>query len=302
MQMHPRMSGMGIKSYYKCDNEHNFTKEGVLVNVFGKPLKKESTKVNPIKYTIAGDTVTITGCDKKASGALIIPAVIEGKSVTRIRGYAFHNCNRLTGIMLPDSIKSIMEFAFSDCTRLTSITIPERVTSISHGAFKRCTRLTTIKVATGNVDYKIVNGVLLNTEKTVLHTYPAGKTGSSYTIPNSVARIEAHAFSECANLTSIMIPDSVTSIGSSAFRNCNSLTSITIPDSVTSIGLQTFYFCWHLTAVTFLGDAPKNNERLAFSKTPATIYRKPDAKGWGDTLGGRPVKLISEQPQEAEAE
>ena len=43
MQMHPRMSGTGIKSYYKCDNEHNFTKEGVLVNVFGKPLKKESS-------------------------------------------------------------------------------------------------------------------------------------------------------------------------------------------------------------------------------------------------------------------
>ena len=43
MQMYPRMSGMGIKSYYKCDNEHNFTKEGVLVNLFGEPLKKESS-------------------------------------------------------------------------------------------------------------------------------------------------------------------------------------------------------------------------------------------------------------------
>jgi antitoxin component YwqK of YwqJK toxin-antitoxin module len=43
MQMHPRMPGMGIKSYYKCDNEHNFTKEGVLVDVFGEPLKKESS-------------------------------------------------------------------------------------------------------------------------------------------------------------------------------------------------------------------------------------------------------------------
>ena len=43
MQMHSRMSGMGIKSYYKCDNEHNFTKEVVLVNLFGKPLKKESS-------------------------------------------------------------------------------------------------------------------------------------------------------------------------------------------------------------------------------------------------------------------
>ena len=42
--MHPRMSGTGIKSYYKCDNEHNFTKEGELVNLFGKPLKKEYIK------------------------------------------------------------------------------------------------------------------------------------------------------------------------------------------------------------------------------------------------------------------
>ena len=42
--MHPRMSGMGIKSYYKCDNGHNFTKGGVLVDVFGKPLKKEYIK------------------------------------------------------------------------------------------------------------------------------------------------------------------------------------------------------------------------------------------------------------------
>jgi hypothetical protein len=27
-----------------------------------------------------------------------------------------------------------------------------------------------------------------------------------------------------------------------------------------------------------------------------TIYRKPDAEGWGDTFAGRPVKLISEKP------
>ncbi len=27
-----------------------------------------------------------------------------------------------------------------------------------------------------------------------------------------------------------------------------------------------------------------------------TIYRKPEAKGWGETWDGRPVKLISEKP------
>ena len=39
----------------------------------------EAVSVSPhLKYETEGDAVTITGCDKKASGALIIPATIEG--------------------------------------------------------------------------------------------------------------------------------------------------------------------------------------------------------------------------------
>ena len=50
-----------------------------------------------------------------------------------------------------------------------------------------------------------------------------------------------------------------------------------------------------LTAVTLLGDAPKVGSG-ALEGSPSTIYRKPEAKGWGDTFAGRPVKLISEKP------
>ena len=77
--------------------------------------------------------------------------------------------------------------------------------------------------------------------------------------------------------------------------DCTRLKTITIPDSVTSIGEMAFYECKSLTTVTFLGDAPKAGERVFSSATP-TIYRKPEAKGWGDTWAGRPVKLISEKP------
>ncbi|MEO2176150.1 MAG: leucine-rich repeat protein, partial [bacterium] len=80
--------------------------------------------------------------------------------------------------------------------------------------------------------------------------------------------------------------------------------SVTIPDSVTSIGEAAFSDCTSLTSVTFLGDAPKEGKEV-FTRSIPIIYRKPEAKGWGNTWGGRrpygrydrgaPVKLISEK-------
>ena len=46
--------------------------------------------------------------------------------------------------------------------------------------------------------------------------------------------------------------------------------------------------------MTFLGDAPKEGLEI-FEKSSPTIYRKSEAKGWGDTFAGRPVKLISSE-------
>ena len=112
-----------------------------------------------------------------------------------------------------------------------------------------------------------------------------------------VTRIGEHTFSGCTSLTNVRIGENsqLTRIGHRAFLDCSSLTSITIPDSVTSIGDGAFYNCASLTAVTFLGDAPKAGSMVFIFATP-TIYRKPEAKGWGDTFAGRPVKLISEKP------
>ena len=58
-----------------------------------KPAEGAPVKPN-FKYEIQGDTVTITGCDKKASGALIIPVSIEGKPVTSIGISAFGRSQR----------------------------------------------------------------------------------------------------------------------------------------------------------------------------------------------------------------
>ena len=118
---------------------------------------------------------------------------------------------------------------------------------------------------------------------------------TSITIPDGVTSIGGGAFSACFGLTSITIGNSVTSIGDGAFSNCTSLTSITIPDGVTGIGGLAFLSCSSLTTVTFLGAVPKIANNTFLESSP-TIYREADAKGWGGTLAGRPVKLITEKP------
>ena len=252
------------------------------------------------------DSVTITGCQKEASGKLVIPQAIEGRPVTRIGNYAFSTCSSLTSITIPDSVTSIGYEAFRDCEGLTSITIPDSVTSIGEGAFVECKSLTNITIpdsvtSIGAAAFQhchSLTSITIPDSVTSIErqafAYCIGLT--SITIPDSITSIGGDTFSGCTSLTSITIPSSVISIGYEAFIGCSSLTSVTIGNGVTSIGDEAFGFCSSLTAVTFLGDAPKA-ARTVFSRgaTP-TIYRKPEAKGWGETWGGRPVKLISEKP------
>jgi hypothetical protein len=140
-------------------------------------------------------------------------------------------------------------YAFSECSALTSVDIPHSVTKIGRSCFAKCTNLTTFAVDEGNPAYCSVDGILFNKEKTVLATYPMGKSATSYSIPHSVTSIGDDAFYGCTVLTSVTIPNSLTGIGSGAFSGCTGLTSVTIPNSVTSVGGYAFRTCTGLTSV-----------------------------------------------------
>jgi hypothetical protein len=243
-----------------------------------KPV--EEVPLNPnLKYEIKDDEVTITDFNTRASGELIIPASIEGKLVTSIGRKAFSDCYNLTSITIPDSVTSIGELAFAH-SRMTSITIGNGVTSIGRYAFGYA----------GMISITIGNSVTSIGE----WAFSDCPNLTSITIPGSVTSIGGFAFNDCKSLTSITIGNGVTSIGRYAFQYCYKLTSITIPASVLSLGKGAFEKCKELTAATFLGDAPKAGGYIF--PFDVTIYRKPEANGWSDTWGGRPVKLISQNP------
>ncbi len=226
--------------------------------------------------------IMISGCDKSAT-SVEIPAEIDNlpvkwigssafsdcvlledisipDSVTSIEYDAFSRCISLKDINIPDSVTEIRNEAFSGCTSLSSINIPDSLTYIADAVFSGCESLAAINVSSENNIYASIDGILFDKDKTELKQYPAGRSETTYTIPDGVIYISHGAFSGCKNLSDINIPDSVTSIGDYAFYECTSLSSIEIPDSVTSIRYNAFSGCTSLSSinipdsVTSIGD------------------------------------------------
>lgn len=175
--------------------------------------------------------------------------VVVPDSVTSIGNRSFFGCNNLKSITLPEKLVSVGSYVFYDCSGLTNITIPSSVISMGTYNFAYCTNLSSINVGENNPRFKSVEGVLFSADGKNLLCYPAGKSNTSYTVPDNVKFINAASFLSCRNLRSLCLNDGVVSIASEAFMECSFLNSIVIPDSVTSIGSGAFDTCGKLTSV-----------------------------------------------------
>lgn len=218
------------------------------------------------KPTVVSDTPTTPVSDAPF-------AVLTTNGTVRIVKYSGTDAK----VVIPERINglpvvAIQAGAFDGCHGMTEVTIPATVTSIHDHAFHGCPALTSILVDVMNPVYSSsADGVLFNMEKTRLVRFPMGKQGE-YTVPQRTTEIGSHAFEECG------------------------LTEITLPERLEEIGCRAFWGCSSLKTILFKGDAPPGTaDRSVFQGcAKVTVYRRPDAKGWGETFGGRPVKVWEE--------
>ncbi len=156
------------------------------------------------------DGYIVTSIGNMQGSDIIIPSTFNNLPVVTIGPKAFEYCDKLTSIIIPDSVTSISYNAFANCSNLIEVKIGKNVESIGDYAFYNCDNL--VEVLIPEKVISIGNGAFRQ-------CYNLRKV----TLSEGLESIEDDAFSGCESLISIIIPNSVTSIGSCVFKLCNNL-------------------------------------------------------------------------------
>ena len=119
--------------------------------------------------------------------------VVLGNSVKSIGDSAFYGCSGLTEVVFGNKVETIGSSAFYNCTKLTATQLPSSLKTLSNKAFYGCSALQTVTIASG------------------------------------LQSVGDYAFSGCIALRAIDFPVTVTYMGISCLEKCASLESITIP-------------------------------------------------------------------------
>ncbi len=212
------------------------------------------------------------------------PTTVErftfGNGVQYIPHHLCNGMDKLTSVILPNSLKEIGVGAFQDCIGLTSILIPDSVSYICKDAFSGCNNLNFViwnARSCQNIDYEVSSYDSINkfyyfqeipnsscpfspTIQTFIfgdnvQLIPAGicremNLLSSIALPNTVTEIGQYAFCDCSGLISFTMEEGVNAILSGGFAGCSNLLQITLPNSLTNIGEFAFDGCSNLTTIT----------------------------------------------------
>ena len=163
--------------------------------------------------------------DKSLGGDVVIPSTVAingtDYTVTGIATKTFYNCDKITSLTIPATMREIGEEFLGYNTRLERITVED-----------------------GSRYYKDIDGILYTADGATLLKCPEHYF-DPVAVPDGVRTIAERAFLS-SNITSVVLPNTLNEIGYLAFGYCKHLTKVTIPASVTTLGRTVFGGCHYL--------------------------------------------------------
>ena len=172
-----------------------------------------------------------------------VPGEIGGIPVTQIADKVFSSYwhgerfDKITEIIIPDSIKEIGELAFNGCKSLKKVQLPSCLDFLGSGAFMGCGALERIQLPEIRSEFSV----------------------------NKM-------FKDCSSLKEIAVSPSKTEINTSDFAYCTSLTDVVIPAHVTAILGWAFHSCYNLQAVHIHKNVKKIYKTAFENCSQLTIY------------------------------
>ncbi len=155
-----------------------------------------------------------------------IPSEIDGKKITAIGKSLFSKNKILKTIKMQSGIERIEESAFEQCDNLTSVELPNTLKEIGDNAFYYC---------------KIQDIVFPNTLEQIGNTaFSWNFELKKVILPDSVTKIGEEAFSDCRGIYDVVLSQNLKTIPKSAFMACKKLTHIHFPDNLENIEEKAF--------------------------------------------------------------
>ena len=268
----------------------------------------ELTVTDTIKsYAVTGgnlyyntETGVITGSDSTVTD-VVIPAVIDGVTITGIAPFAFakgsfylgrvEKNTTLTSVSIPRTVTEIGDLAFGGCSAMTTLRFAagSSLTTVGWGAFEDCSGLTSLTIpdsvrtvgkyafdlgGDSNLKYLTLSGEL-DTRGWLSY----GNTLESVTLTGSHVIGAPEYVDEYGNqrqevlpgrnAKKVIISDSVQTIGDNAFYDCDNLTRVLLPEGIRTLGTEAFYYC-------------RNLEEISLPNSLETIGK--DCFAWSDKL------------------
>jgi hypothetical protein len=169
---------------------------------------------------------------------VVIPSKYKGVSVEKIHRDAFAFNEKISVVVIPETVKQIDPRAFSGCKNLKSVSLPSSLEHLGNDAFSMCDQL--LQKESGV--YYVGNWVVDCDESVTSLTLRAGTVGIAHA-----------ALESCANITTVTLPEGLKFIETVAFLNCIGIKEITIPGTVQQIGARAFADCTNLERVYYGG-------------------------------------------------
>lgn len=191
----------------------------------GKAAFKDNTLITSVTVPESVDTIgqeAFYGCKG------LVAVTLYNHDSLRLGVSAFHYCESLTSINLPEYMDGIPVLGFACCSSLTQIDIPGNIYYIGDSAFISCTSLSRVGIYEGEKIFGL--------EKIGPYAFADCPALESVYIPSTVEKVELMAFGLCRSLSDVTIADGVQEIHAGAFFDCRAMTELTVPDSVVSIG------------------------------------------------------------------